>query len=184
MLLALLLPISLIRFLSMEISVRKHFHSDEGTWKNYFRWIGLPHLNEVRSIDGALNPSVGEPTILYPPDDDISPIVTALPEIDTTQCYYLLAVNLEEDVLPELPSNAILLGYDMTDETRTSSVLNCGPWTDELAPIAQRLNRYGLLTLEDAHLAEQLLPQVWGEEELHAWVDIWALYEIAVSAEK
>ncbi len=110
--------------------------------------------------------------------------MSALPEIDTIQHYYLLAVNLEEDAPPTLPDNAVLLGYDLTDETHTSSVLNCGPWTDKLAPIAQRLNRYGLLTLEDARLAEQLLPQVWGEEEPHAWVDIWALYEIQVVISK
>jgi hypothetical protein len=56
-------------------------------------------------------------------------------------------------------------------------VLNCGPWTGELAPFTRRLNGYGLLTLDDAVAAKSILPRAWPGEP-HANVTVWALYEI------
>ena len=41
------------------------------------------------------------------------------------------------------------LGYDLSDETWTSSLLNCGRWEGELMKIAQRVNQYGLLNWEE-----------------------------------
>jgi hypothetical protein len=70
-----------------------------------------------------------------------------------------------------------LLGHDLSDETWTSSLLNCGRWSGVLAPIAQRVNQYGLLNLEDAKKAQALLPQAWHDNP-HAHVTIWALFEI------
>ena len=55
----------------MELSVRELFRQDESAWEGYINWIGLPHLTEVRTGDGALNPRVGEPVFLYAPDVDI-----------------------------------------------------------------------------------------------------------------
>lgn len=163
----------------MELSIRKHFRQDEDGWADYIAWIGLPYLSEVRTQDRALNPHVAGLPFPYQSREDVVSGLHSLPEIDGTRHYHLLAVNLEEDEVPALPEGTILLGYDVADETRTSSLLNCGPWRGKLAPLAARLNRYGLLALEDARLAQRLLPEEWGEEEPHACVDIWALYEVA-----
>jgi hypothetical protein len=40
-----------------------------------------------------------------------------------------------------------------------------------------RVNRYGLLTLDDAVAAKSVLPRAWPGEP-HANVTVWALYEI------
>ena len=125
-----------------------------------------------------LNPYIGKPMFLYSPDDDVVSALRSLPEIDRTRHYYLLAVNLEEEVPSALPDGVTFVGHDVADETRTSSLLNCGPWKGKLLPITKRLNQYGLLSLDDAQLAQQLLPEEWGEEEPHACVDIWALYDV------
>jgi len=70
-----------------------------------------------------------------------------------------------------------VMGYDLSDETWTSSLLNCGRWEGTLAPIAQRVNQYGLLSLEDAKTAQSLLPEAWHDDP-HAMVTIWALFEV------
>ncbi len=90
--------------------------------------------------------------------------------------YYLLFMDALAGKLPEHP-RLKLLGYDLTDETWTSSVLNCGHWQGELAPIAQRTGKNGLLSLEDAKLAQALLPKAWPGDP-HGLVTIWALFEI------
>lgn len=162
----------------MEISLRECFWQGESTWGSYVSGYGLSPLTKVRTGDAGLNPWVGNP-IFYPPDDDVLSALCSLPSIDSTgQYYYLLAVNLEEEAVPSLPNSALFLGYDVCDDTRTSSILNCGVWLGKLAPIVPRINLFGLLTLSDAQLAQELLPQEWGEDEPHACVDIWALYDI------
>lgn len=160
----------------MELSVREFFRRGETAWEGYISWIGLSQLAEVRTGDAALNPYDGEPVFLYPPADDFLSALCLLPEIDATRYYYLLAVNLAEEALPTLSNDALLLGYDLADGT--SSLLNCGPWEGKLAPIAKRVNQYGLLTFDDAQLAQKVLPEEWGEGEPHAFVDIWALYDV------
>lgn len=69
----------------MEISVREYFRRGAGVWESYLCWLSLPYLTEIRSVDAALNPRHGEPTILYPPDNDVVPIINLLTEIDTRQ---------------------------------------------------------------------------------------------------
>ena len=160
----------------MEISIRKRFRQGDDAWKGYIRFIGLPQLTEVRTRD-HLCPSTEE-IFLYPPENDVLSALCSLPDIDSTGHYYLLAVNLEKEAAPPLPDNAALLGYDVSDSTDVSSVLNCGPWQGRLLPITKRLNNFGLLTLDDARLAQVLLPEEWGEQQEHAFVDIWALYDI------
>jgi len=56
-------------------------------------------------------------------------------------------------------------------------LLNCGPWKGQLQPFADRQNQFGLLSRSDAEAAQNLLPLVWGENEPHAQVVIWALFE-------
>ena len=70
-----------------------------------------------------------------------------------------------------------LLGHDLSDRTRTSTLLNCGRWEGVLEPIAKRARDNGLLDLPDAKLAQALLPEAW-QGDAHAYVTIWALYEV------
>lgn len=91
--------------------------------------------------------------------------------------YYLLLADALNEAIPQNHPRLKLLGYDLSDETRTSSLLNCGRWEGILAPIAQRVNKYGLLNLEDAKIAQSLLPDAWCNEP-HAFVTIWALFEM------
>lgn len=162
----------------MEISITKRFRQGDDAWDGYIRFIGLPRLTEVRTRD-HLCPRLGEGVFLYPPENDVLSALCSLPGIDdTSRYYYLLTVNLEEESVPPLPDGAALLGYDVSDSTGVSSVLNCGPWQGKLLPITKRLNDFGLLTLDDAKLAQELLPEEWGEQEDHAFVDIWAMYDI------
>lgn len=163
----------------MEVSIRECFWQGESTWGSYASSFGLSPLTKVRTGDAGLNLRIGNPVLLYPPDDDVLSALCSLPSIDSTgQCFYLLAVNLEEEAVPPLPDKAILLGCDICDDTRTSSILNCRVWAGKLAPIVPRINLFGLLALSDAKLAQELLPEEWGEDEPHACVDIWALYDI------
>ncbi len=162
----------------MEISLRECIYRGERTWEDYLPLRDMSHLSRVRSRDVGLNPYVGEPIFLYPPDDDVLTGLCALPGTDSSpRCYYLLAVDVEEERVPELPESVVFLGYDVGN-MGTSSLFNCGSWEGRLLPITERLNDFGLLALSDAKLAQELLPQEWGENEPHAIVDIWALYDI------
>jgi hypothetical protein len=51
-------------------------------------------------------------------------------------------------------------------------------WKGRLAPLARRLNRYGLLSFDDAALAKALLPSEWRGDP-HSQVTIWARYHVA-----
>ena len=162
----------------MEISLRECVWRGERTWEDYLPLRDLSHLSRIRTADVGLNPYVGEPIFLFPPDDDVLTALCALPGTDSSpRCYYLLAINVEEETTPVLPASAVFLGYDVCN-FGTSSLLNCGQWEGKLLPITERLNDFGLLTLDDAKLAQALLPEEWGEDEPHACVDIWVLYDI------
>jgi len=161
----------------MWVSTRETFRSSDPGWANYISFIGLPRLTEVRTIDPALNPYVdrcGSLEVAAIPE--MREALAALPRPERGRAYYLLSLDPE---LEPPPSNAgfRLLGHDLSDETHTSSLLNCGPWTGRLAPFTERLNQFGLLTLGDAQLAKSVLPEEWPGEP-HAAVTVWALYEV------
>ena len=81
--------------------------------------------------------------------------------------------------MPSLPDWIKLLGYDLVENGYAiSSLLNCGFWEGELAQFTTQLNEFGLLGLEEVRRAELLLPVVWGENEPHAFADVWAICEV------
>jgi hypothetical protein len=67
---------------------------------------------------------------------------------------------------------------NLSDKTHTSSLLNCGPWTGELAPFTLRLNPFGLLAQEDARTTQPLLPAARSNDP-HSIVEVWALFKIS-----
>ncbi|MHC5612719.1 MAG: hypothetical protein ACYTXA_17320 [Nostoc sp.] len=110
--------------------------------------------------------------------EQIDEALDNLPTPIRGQQYYLLFVDVESlDISELLHPRLKLLGYDLSDLTLTSSLLNCGRWIAVLAPIAQRVNQYGLLNLEDALKAQALLPEAWNYSH-HGDVTIWALIEV------
>ncbi|MBW4422553.1 MAG: hypothetical protein KME13_25630 [Myxacorys californica WJT36-NPBG1] len=150
-------------------------------WAGYIDFLGLPHLSEVRTIDSWCN--------LHADDSgywEFQSLEEALGEAWRDELlplpvpgkqYYQLFTNALTEQIPQAHPRLKLLGYDLSDETWTSSLLNCGRWEGVLAPIAQRINQYGLLNLDDAKSAQVLLPEVW-DDNPHAFVKIWALFEV------
>jgi hypothetical protein len=144
-------------------------------WDDFVRYKGLPHLREVRSVDSWLNPCLDGN---YPvcSIDEVWDRLELLPELAQEREYYLLFMDALEGGFPQHP-RLKLLGYDLSDETWTSSLLNCCIWQGDLEPIAQRTGGNGLLGLEDAKLAQALLPEAWPGDP-HGFVTVWALFEI------
>ena len=161
----------------MRISSRNKFIKGDEHWQSFVDFIKIGDLNEVRSIDSSLNSYVDDNSSIECSISDYCSALKQLPKVNNSQ-YYQFAINLTEDNENNLPENFILLGYDICDETKTSSLLNCGEWKGNLLPFTKKLNKFGLLNLEDAIKCKELLPIEWGEEEPHAFVDIWALYEV------
>jgi hypothetical protein len=89
--------------------------------------------------------------------EQVEDVLDLLPPPIPGQQHYLLFADALKAAIPQQHPRLKLLGYDLSDETRTSSFLNCGYWQGILAPIAQRVNKYGLLNLEDALIAQSLL---------------------------
>jgi hypothetical protein len=161
----------------MFVSTRKKFCKRDQGWAEYIRSVALPVLSEVRTIDSALNRYADGAGDIECSPETLGRSVEALPIPKPDDEYYLLAINRNADSEAYVPSGWKLLGHDLSDETETSSLLNCGPWEGLLKPFTERLNRVGLLSRDDAEAAQQLLPRQWGEGMDHAHVAVWALYE-------
>ncbi|MGK7883565.1 MAG: hypothetical protein AB4057_02940 [Crocosphaera sp.] len=176
----------------MWLSVREIRKFGDPEWDDYINFIGLPNLREIRSIDSWCNPLIDDSFYAellsscnnYSLDNlglssikELELIVNQLPKLTSSKYYYLLiADSSKQEIDKEIPYLKFL-GYDLSDETWTSSLLNCGKWEGELMKIAQRVNQYGLLNWEDAILARSKLPQAWNNDH-HAFVTIWELYEV------
>jgi hypothetical protein len=162
----------------MFLSLRRKFRKGDRGWRECIETKGLPHLSEVRSVDSLMNyyaPHHG-PVTCTP--ETLDQALDELPIPDPNNEYYLLAVDLltEPEFVARLPDDWKLMGHDLSDETRVSSLHNCGPWRGKLEPLTHRLNDVGLLSLADAELGRKLLPLEWGDHDHHAHVTIWALY--------
>ena len=165
----------------MFVSVRKKIRRGDERWLEYIKAVDRPHLDEVRTIDGYMNPYAPHSESIKCTLETLAESLDELPIPDPKDEYCLLAIDLltESESAARIPDGWKLLGHDLSDKTRTSSLLNCGPWEGQLEPLTRRLNEFGLLSLADAELARKLLPLAWGEQEHHAHVTIWALYERA-----
>jgi hypothetical protein len=157
------------------VSTRQRFQSADPEWESYIGWIDLRHLREVRTLDAALNRYVDDCGSIYCELSEIRSVLEMLPRPKTDLEYYLIAKSLESES-PERVDGFDFLGCDLSDETMTSSLLNCGPWKGLLEPFVSRLNSYGLLSVGDARDAQELLPVAWGTDEPHAAANVWALY--------
>lgn len=160
----------------LRISTRRLFKRQDPRWDSYVRTIARPEFREVRTIDADLNEYVDERGDRLCEMGDVDRAIGDLPIPRVGLEYYLLALRCDGIPGPRECASFEFLGYDLCDETMTSSLLNCGPWDGALRGIAERMNRYGLLEWGDAQLAKEALPQEWGIGEAHAWVDVWALY--------
>ena len=121
------------------------------------------------------NKCVGDCGSLYCDLSEIESALGALPS-PADDGEYLLVGKCLEPGAPEPVSGFEFLGCDLSDETMTSSVLNCGQWRGLVEPCVARLNQYGLLSVVDAREVQRLLPLEWGADERHAVSDVWALY--------
>lgn len=161
------------------LSTRKIRRAGEPEWDEYSKFVGLPHWEEVRTIDNWCNPCLDGNYA----QDSIEGVLEFLDEgimksPENADEYQLLFVDAEGEHHPLLHPRLHLLGYDLSDETWTSSLLNCGRWMGPLEAIARRTRSNGLLNFEDAVEAKRILPEAW-KGNPHANVTIWALYEIA-----
>jgi hypothetical protein len=157
------------------VSTRRRFQRGDPEWDGYITWIELPQLREVRTLDAALNKYVDKCGSLYCEPSEIESVVEMLPRPANDHEYYLLGRLLEPEGAVSIDGFEFL-GCDLSDETMTSSVVNCGPWKGRLAPFVSRLNSVGLLSVSDARRAQDILPVEWGADEPHAAARIWALY--------
>lgn len=161
----------------MFVSTRQRFRRQDQGWAEYTRSVALPALSEVRTLDSALNRYADDAGDIECAPATLGRSMQALPSPKSGDEYYLLAINRNAAFATYVPRGWKLLGHDLADATETSSLLNCGPWEGQLKPFTDRLNGVGLLSLEDAESAQQLLPRQWGEGMDHAHVAVWALYE-------
>jgi hypothetical protein len=119
------------------LSTRKFFRAGDSGWASYMDFIGLRQLEEVRTIDGMLNEVVSDGNVGMASLEEITVVLPFLPRSVAGESYYLLFADAGRFPAVERP-DLIPLGFDLSDETWTSSLLNCGVWENELALIAQR----------------------------------------------
>jgi len=162
----------------MVLSVRRKVRRGDKRWLEYIEAVERPQLDEVRTIDFYMSPHAQRSGDIECTPETLAQALDDMPVPDPKNEYYLLAVDLltEPESVARLPDGWKLLGHDLSDETHTSSLHNCGSWEGLLEPLVHRLNEFGLLSLADAELARKLLPMEWGENMDHTNVTIWALY--------
>lgn len=162
------------------LSTRIIRRKGEPEWDGYIDFIGLPQLREIRTIDSWCNPHAeGSGNYAVDSLEQVEEVLDWLPTPIPGKQYYQIFTDALKGNIPQNYPQLKLLGYDLSDETWTSSLLNCGRWQGNLAPLAQRVNEYGLLNLEDAKTAQTLLPEAW-YNDAHAFVTIWALFEMKI----
>jgi len=163
----------------MILSVRRKIRRGDKRWHEYIEAAHRPHLDEVRTIDFYMNPYAQRSGYIECTPETLDRALGERPFPAPNNEYYQLAIDLltESESVARLPNGWKLLGHDLSDETHTSSLHNCGRWEGRLEPLTRRLNDVGLLSLADAELARKLLPLEWGENMDHTDVTIWALYE-------
>lgn len=158
------------------MSTRAIRNPQDESWSSYLNFIGRHHLREVRSVDSWCNPYVEECGDLpFNGPEEAWRFLNELPQPDENREYRLVFqdARIRE---PIVDPHFSLMGHDLSDETHTSSLLNCGRWTGRLHGIAERSLPNGLLTLEDAITAQLWLREDWPNDG-HGRVTVWALYE-------
>ena len=154
------------------VSTRQRFQFGDPDWDRYIEWIELRHLREVRTLDAALNKYVDDCGSVYCERSEVDSALETLPRPRSDREYYLLGRSIDSESVEQV-DGFDFLGYDLSDETMTSSVVNCGPWKGLLGPFVGRLNAYGLLSVADAREVQRVLPAAWGPSEPHAETKIW-----------
>lgn len=161
------------------ISTRRYRAMGDPDWEEWAaiaKGVGLGPLVEMRTVDGHFNPAVEESgSYLLNGPDEAWERLDLLPTPKGDREYYLLVFDAVRHPAVDDP-HFRLLGYDVSDETMTSSLMNCGSWNGELGSIAQRSQMNGLLTWDDAREAQRILPRVWNGDP-HSHVFVWAMYE-------
>jgi len=163
---------------TMWLSTRQCLRHGEPQWDGFSDFVGLAHLSEVRSIDSCWNRCVEGNFAVAAMPDLWEKLASLQPAESETEYHLLFADSAHHDTFthPQLT----FLGYDLSDETWTSSLLNCGRWEGQLAELAAGSRPNGLLDLPAAQTAQQILPEEWHDDP-HSYVTIWALYEVARS---
>ncbi|MCJ8268273.1 MAG: hypothetical protein MJK04_02620 [Psychrosphaera sp.] len=158
-----------------KISTRSFFNSSSTGWREYIEWIQLTHLAEIRTIDPSLNEYVANCGDLAVDIGLIEQKIKELPTANPENEYYQLKIMVnKQDRVLNIPGFTYL-GIDLTDETHTSSILNCGAWRKGLFKFTKKLNKFGLLDSDTALHIQQILPDEW-QEDPHSFVDLWAVY--------
>ncbi|WP_341529670.1 hypothetical protein WKK05_10335 [Nostoc sp. UHCC 0302] len=162
----------------MWLSTRAILRVNNRQWLDYFDSLGLPHRTEIRSIDSWCNPHVhySENFRLHSLEQAWD-LLDWLPSPISIRQYYLLFTNADKQRILLNHPRLQLLGHDLLDREFNSSLLNYRPWKGTLAPLAQRVNKYGLLSWDDAKAAQAILPELWHGVP-RSWVTIGALFEI------
>lgn len=160
----------------MWLSTRKIRSLDDLEWADHLNSLGLHHLREVRSVDSWCNPHFDySQNFRLHSLDEVWEMLNWLPTPIGQQYHLLFADPNNPEVILDHP-RLKLLGYDLLSQAGQSSLLNYRPWIGVLAPLAQRMNQYGLLSWEDAQAAQAILPKAWSNHPCSK-VKIWVLFE-------
>lgn len=161
------------------VSVRRPHPADDPLWPRYLAELGLTgRAADLRTIDGWVCPKgegVRGDRILSTLDE----VSRYLSKIRVAHADEYVRVYVDADLLPLSFAHPDfrLLGYDLSDETRTSSLFNCGSWAEQgLGDLAARRNDHGLLAIDDAREAQERLPIAFFDDH-HGWCTVWALFE-------
>jgi len=160
------------------LSLREPLFPDSPEWSSYWWNHRYEQVTDLRTVDHYFN-KVIEGSYIVSDLEELEDMLDLLPDRQGRQ-YICLVKDASDGELPADDANFRLLGFDVSDWTMTSSLTNCGLWLDELEPIAQSVNRHGLLTLEAAREAQRILPMLWPGDP-HGLVSVWAIYEYAPS---
>ncbi|MBD2247755.1 hypothetical protein [Nostoc sp. FACHB-888] len=166
----------------MWLSTREILYVNNCHWRDYFDSLGFPRRAEIRSIDSWCNPHVhySENFRLHSLEQAWD-LVDWLPIPIFKRQYYLLFTNADKQRVLLTHPRLRLLGHELLDHQFNSSLLNYWPWEGALAPFAQRVNKYGLLSWDDAKAAQVILPELWHGAP-RSWVAIAALFEVLPGA--
>ena len=168
--------------------ISKKFGPQDNDWDDYLEWAGLQNCQEFYSIDGLMRPRLFTPESAEEWDNCVNAdfrihLITNLDFAKRIISNYSEAEILGVLENPKfsnemIPSDHILVGYDIIDEYNDISLLT--NWGGKKAGIQNlKINPYALIdNLEYAYELKEMLHKNFPKDDHAKACEVWSVYKL------
>ena len=168
--------------------ISKKFGPQDNDWDDYLEWAGLQNCQEFYSIDGMMRNGLFTPESVEDWDNCVNAdfkihLITNLDFAKKAISKYVDAEILGVIENPKfanemIPSDHILMGYDILDEYNGISLLT--NWGGKKRGVENlKLNRYALIDdLDYAYELKEMLRKNFSTDDHAKGCEVWSVYKL------